>query len=329
MKKIKKIGVLTSGGDAPGMNAAIRAVTRTAILNEIEVLGIMAGYQGLLNADFTSLTGQSVRGIIQNGGTILRSARCQEFKTAKGRKKGIENIKKENIDALVVIGGDGTFRGANDLMNECDIPIVGIPATIDNDIYGTEYTIGYDTCLNTIVSAVDKIRDTGSSHNRIFFVEVMGHDAGFIALNSGLACGGDLILIPEQKNQMEKTRHFLAERARQNKSSIIIVAEGIKEGTMAIADEMKKEFPQFDIRISVLGYIQRGGSPSARDRIVASGFGVESVNALLKGEKGIMIGQLHGKFHHEPFATAVKMHKRADTDFLSVAESIGTYTPTD
>ena len=329
MAKIKKIGILTSGGDAPGMNAAIRAVTRTAILNDITVTGIMAGYQGLLNADFVSLTGQSVRGIIQNGGTILRSARCQEFRTAEGRKKGIDNIKKENIDALVVIGGDGTFRGATDLMQECDISIVGIPATIDNDICGTEYTIGYDTCLNTVVSAVDKIRDTGSSHNRIFFVEVMGRDSGFVAMNSGLACGGDLILIPEQKNQLEKTRHFLAERARQNKSSIIMVAEGIKEGTTAIAEEMKKEFPQFDIRISVLGYIQRGGSPSARDRILASEFGVEAVNALLKGKKGIMIGRLHGKFHYEPFTTAIKKHKHTDAEFLKIAESIGTYTPTD
>jgi 6-phosphofructokinase 1 len=329
MVKVKKIGMLTSGGDAPGMNAAIRAVTRTAILNDITVTGIMAGYQGLLNADFISLTGQSVRGIIQNGGTILRSARCQEFRTAEGRKKGIDNIKKENIDALVVIGGDGTFRGATDLMQECNISIVGIPATIDNDICGTEYTIGYDTCLNTIVSAVDKIRDTGSSHNRIFFVEVMGRDSAFVAINSGLACGGDLILIPEQKNQLEKTRHFLAERARQNKSSIIMVAEGIKEGTTAIAEEMKKEFPQFDIRISVLGYIQRGGSPSARDRILASKFGVEAVNALLRGKKGIMIGQLHGKLHYEPFTTAIKTQKHTDAEFLKIAESIGTYTPTD
>jgi 6-phosphofructokinase 1 len=326
---MKHIGVLTSGGDAPGMNAAIRAVTRTAILNGISVAGITAGYQGLLNGDFIPLTGQSVRGIIQNGGTILRSARCPEFRTAEGRKKGIDNAKKGRIDALVVIGGDGTFRGANDLMKECDIPIVGIPATIDNDIYGTEYTIGYDTCLNTIVNAVDKIRDTGSSHNRIFFVEVMGRNSGFVAMNSGLACGGDLILIPEQKNQLEKTRHFLAERARQNKSSIIMVAEGIKEGTMAIAEEMKKEFPQFDIRISVLGYIQRGGSPSARDRILASEFGAEAVNALIKGEKGIMVGQLHGKIHYEPFTTATKTHKRTDAEFLKIAESIGTYTPTD
>jgi len=329
MTKIKKIGILTSGGDAPGMNAAIRAVTRTAILNDIAVSGIMAGYQGLINGEFVPLSAKSVRGIIQTGGTILRSARSTEFRTLEGRQKGTSNAKKEGIDALVVIGGDGTFRGANELLKECDIPIVGIPATIDNDIYGTEYTIGYDTCLNTIVSAMDRIRDTGSSHNRIFFVEVMGHDSGIVAMNSGLACGADLILIPEQKNRIEKTRLFLTERARQNKSSTIMVAEGIEEGTMEIAEQMKKEFTQFDIRISVLGYIQRGGSPSARDRILASEFGVESVNALMKGEKGIMIGRLHGKIHYESFSTAIKMHRHADAEFLRVAESIGTYTPTD
>ncbi|MDR1182171.1 MAG: 6-phosphofructokinase, partial [Bacteroidales bacterium] len=329
MRQIKRIGVLTSGGDSPGMNAAIRAVTRTAILNDISVVGIMAGYQGLLNGEFNPLTAQSVRGIIQTGGTFLRSARCPEFRTAEGRKKGIDNLKKEQIDALVVIGGDGTFRGANELSGESDIAIVGIPGTIDNDIYGTEYTVGYDTCLNTIVSAVDKIRDTASAHNRIFFVEVMGRESGFVAMNSGLACGADVILIPEQKNQLEKTRCFLSERARQNKSSVIMVAEGVKEGTMAIAEKMKTEFPQFDIRVTVLGYIQRGGAPSARDRILASELGVEAVNALIAGERAIMIGRLHGKIRYEPFTTAIKLHKHADAEFLRVAESIGTYTPTD
>jgi len=329
MTQIKKIGILTSGGDSPGMNAAIRAVTRTAILNNISVTGIMAGYQGLLKGDFITITAQDVKGIIQNGGTILRSARCAEFRTVEGRKQCIDNLKKEAIDALVVIGGDGTFRGANQLSKEYDIPIVGIPGTIDNDIYGTEYTVGYDTCLNTIVSAVDKIRDTGSSHNRIFFVEVMGHESGIVAMNSGLACGADLILIPEQKKQIEKVRHFLTERARQNKSSVIMVAEGIKEGTMTIAEKMKEEFSQFDIRVSVLGYIQRGGSPSARDRILASELGVEAVSALIKGEKGIMIGRLHGRTRYEPFTTAIRMHKSSDAEFLRIAESIGTYTPSD
>jgi 6-phosphofructokinase 1 len=329
MRKIKKIGILTSGGDAPGMNAVIRAVTRTAILNDISVIGIMAGYQGLLNGEFNPLTAQSVRGIIQTGGTFLRSARCPEFRTVEGRKKRIENLKKAEIDALVVVGGDGTFRGANELSGESDISIVGIPGTIDNDIYGTEYTVGYDTCLNTIVSAVDKIRDTASAHNRIFFVEVMGRESGFIAMNSGLACGADVILIPEQKDQLEKTRYFLSERARQNKSSVIMVAEGVKDGTMVIAEKMKTEFPQFEIRVTVLGYIQRGGSPSARDRILASELGVEAVNALIAGKRAIMIGRLHGKIRYEPFDTAIKLHKHADAEFLRVAESIGTYTPTD
>ena len=329
MAKIRRIGVLTSGGDAPGMNAAIRAITRTAILNDIDVVGIIEGYQGLIRNQFTPLTAQNVRGIIQNGGTILRTARCPEFKTKEGLKTAFDNLKKENIDALVVIGGDGTFRGAHEFSEEYDIPIVGIPGTIDNDIYGTDYTIGYDTCLNTIVSAVDKIRDTGSSHNRIFFVEVMGRDSGFVAMNSGLACGADIILIPEQSNQIEKTRHFLTERARQNKSSVIMVAEGIKEGTMTVVETMKKEFPQFDIRISVLGYIQRGGSPSARDRILASEMGVEAIHALLKGKRNIMIGRVHGKTHYEPFSSATKTCNKADNEFLQIAESIGTYTPTD
>lgn len=329
MKKIKQIGVLTSGGDAPGMNAAIRAVTRTAILNDLSVVGIIAGYHGLITNDFIPLLAQSVRGIIQTGGTILRAARSPEFRTEEGQETAYNNLKKANIDALVVIGGDGTFRGANEFSQNYDIPIVGVPGTIDNDIYGTDYTVGYDTCLNTIVGAVDKIRDTASSHNRIFFVEVMGRDSGFVAMNSGLACGADLILIPEQSNQIEKTRVFLTERARQNKSSVIMVAEGIKEGTMTVVEKMKKEFPQFDIRVSVLGYIQRGGSPSARDRILASEMGVEAINALLKGKRGIMIGRIHGQTHYEPFTSATKMYKKADNEFLRIAESIGTYTPTD
>ena len=329
MKHIKRIGILTSGGDSPGMNAVIRAVTRTAILNDLEVVGILEGYHGLINSRFIPLTAQSVRGIIQNGGTILRTARSSEFRTKEGLHTAFKNLKTENIDALVVIGGDGTFRGADDLSREFDIPIVGVPGTIDNDIYGTDYTVGYDTCLNTIVGAVDKIRDTASSHNRIFFVEVMGRDSGFVAMNSGLACGADLILIPEQRNQIEKTRHFLAERARQNKSSVIMVAEGIKEGTMTVVDKMKAEFPQFDIRVSVLGYIQRGGSPSARDRILASEMGVEAINALLKGKKNIMIGRIHGETHYEAFSSATQSKKKVDAEFLRIAESIGTYTPTD
>ncbi|MBO4739223.1 MAG: 6-phosphofructokinase [Bacteroidales bacterium] len=328
-QKIKTIGLLTSGGDAPGMNAAIRAVTRMAAHNDWYVIGIESGYQGLLDKKFIPLNSYNVRGIIQRGGTILLSARCPSFKTQEGLNLAVKNLKEANIDALVVIGGDGTFRGANDLAQLCDIPIVGIPATIDNDIYGTDYTIGYDTCLNTVVEAVDKIRDTASSHNRLFFVEVMGHEAGFVAINSGLACGAEIILVPEQKNQMDKVRSFLAERAKSNKSNLIFVAEGVEGGAMAIADKLKDEFPQVSIRVTVLGHIQRGGSPTSKDRIAASEFGVAAVHALMEGKSGVMVGYENGKIHYEPLKNAVKMHRQVDPDFIKTAESIGTFTPLD
>ena len=327
-KEIKRIAVLTSGGDAPGMNAAIRAVTRTAINNGMEVIGVMDGYQGLIEADFISLDSKSVSGIIQKGGTILRSARSKEFMEVEGREKAIQNLINHNIDDLVDIGGDGTFRGAAACIKEHDFPVVGIPGTIDNDIYGTDYTIGYDTCLNTVVESVDKIRDTGSSHNRIFFVEVMGHESGFVALNSGVACGAEVILVPEQKNQLEKTRHFLASCSQQKKLNLIMVSEGLEEGNaQEIAEKMRKEFPDRDMRVSVLGYIQRGGSPSAIDRIHASEFGVAAVNALLDGKYGVMIGLKNNKITYEPFHTAVKLHKSVDQEFVKIAESIGTFTP--
>ena len=326
---MKHIGVLTSGGDAPGMNAAIRAVVRVAINNGLKVTGILEGYQGLINNQFIPLDSQSVSGIIQRGGTFLRTARSPEFRTEEGQNAAFENLKKTGIDALVVIGGDGTFRGANVFSSRFDIPVVGIPGTIDNDIYGTDYTIGYDTCLNTVVEAVDKIRDTASSHNRIFFVEAMGNESGFVAMNSGLACGAEIIMIPEQKNQLEKVRKFLSDRACKNKSSIIMVAEGVKGGTMSIAEKMREEFPQFEIRVSVLGYIQRGGDPSARDRILASQLGAAAVHALLENKSACMVGFLGGKLHYEAFSTAVKMHKKINTDFIRMAESIGTYTPMD
>lgn len=329
MTAIKRLGVLTSGGDAPGMNAAIRAVTRTAINNGIEVMGITGGYQGLIDGNVEPLDSYSVRGIIQRGGTMLLSARCALFKTREGIDKAMRTLTDKHIDALVVIGGDGTFRGANDLIQYYNFPVVGIPGTIDNDIYGTEYTIGYDTCLNTVVEAVDKIRDTGSSHNRIFFVEVMGHESGFVAMNSGMACGAEIIMVPEQKNQMAKVRTFLAERARQNKSSLIMVAEGVEGGAMNIAEVFKKEFPQFDIRVSVLGYIQRGGSPTSRDRIAGSELGVAAVNALIAGKYSMMVGYEHSHVHLEPLEKAVKMHKHINADIIHVAESIGTFTPLD
>ena len=325
---IKKIAVLTSGGDAPGMNAAIRAVTRTAINNKLEVIGILDGYQGLINLNFIPLFSQSVSGIIQCGGTILRSARCKEFETYEGRARAIQNLKQQNIDALIVIGGDGTFRGANELVHEFDFPVIGIPGTIDNDIHGTEYTIGFDTCLNTVVQSVDKIRDTGSSHNRVFFVEVMGHKSGHVALYSGVACGAEIILIPEQKKQLQKTREFLSKRAHKNKLNLIMVSEGLEDGSaMEIADKMKNEFPQFDIRVTVLGYIQRGGSPTATDRIQASELGVAAVHALLKGEYGIMVGLLNNQINYVSFKTAVSSHHALNKEFIKIAEGIGTYTP--
>ena len=328
MIKIKRIGVMTSGGDAPGMNAAIRAVTRSGINNGLEVYGIRMGYQGMIEGNIFAMTSESVSGIIQTGGTFLQTARCLEFRTPEGREKAYQQLKKFEIDAVVVIGGDGSFTGANVMSLEYDIPFIGIPGTIDNDLYGTDYTIGYDTCLNTVVEAVDKIRDTASSHNRIFFVEVMGREAGFVAINSGIACGAEVIMVPEEKNQLDKVRSFLAERARKNKSSIILVAEGIAEGNaMQIADTMRPEFPQFDIRVSVLGHIQRGGSPSAQDRVTASRMGAAAVEALMDNQKSVMIGIQNGEIVNVPLSKSIKLHKSISTDYITFAESIGTFGP--
>ena len=326
MKTIKRLGILTSGGDAPGMNAAIRAVTRSGINNNLEVFGIMRGYQGMIDGDIIPLHSESVSGIIQKGGTFLLTARSKEFRELEGRQKAYQQLKQLEIDAVVVIGGDGSFKGANDMSIEFDIPFIGIPCTIDNDLYGTDYTIGYDTALNTVVEAIDKIRDTASSHNRIFFVEVMGREAGFIAINSGISCGAEVIMIPEEKNQIEKARRFLAERARKNKSSIILVAEGLEEGSaMQIAEILKPEFPQFDIRVSILGHIQRGGSPSAKDRIIASRMGAAAVDALLDHQKCIMIGLTNDQIVHVPLNKTVKLHKAVDGDLIKLAEGISTF----
>ncbi|MGE4567681.1 MAG: 6-phosphofructokinase [Bacteroidales bacterium] len=328
MAKIKRIGVLTSGGDAPGMNAAIRAVTRSGINSGLEVFGIKMGYQGMIDGDIFPLTSESVSGIIQKGGTFLQTARCKEFRTPEVRAQAYEQLKRFSIDAVVVIGGDGSFTGANVMSEEFDIPFIGIPGTIDNDLYGTDYTIGYDTCLNTVIDAVDKIRDTASSHNRIFFVEVMGREAGFVAINSGIASGAEVIMVPEEKNQLAKVRSFLAERARKNKSSIILVAEGVEEGSaMQIADLVRPEFPQFDIRVSVLGHIQRGGSPSAQDRITASRMGAAAVEALLDNQKAVMIGIQNNEIVQVPLNKSIKLHKAISPQFISFAESIGTFGP--
>ncbi|MDR1172560.1 MAG: 6-phosphofructokinase [Bacteroidales bacterium] len=328
MAKINRIGVLTSGGDAPGMNAAIRAVTRAGINNNLEVFGIMRGYEGMIEGDIIPMNSETVSGIIQKGGTFLLTARSNRFREYEGRKEAYEQLKRFGINAVVVIGGDGSFTGANIMSSEFDIPFIGIPGTIDNDLFGTDYTIGFDTALNTVVDAVDKIRDTASSHNRIFFVEVMGREAGFVAINSGIACGAEIIMIPEEKNQIEKARRFLAERARKNKSSIILVAEGLEEGsTMEITEILKPEFPQFDMRVSILGHIQRGGSPSAKDRVIASRMGAAAVEALLDNQKCIMIGLVNDEIVQVPLNKTVKMHKAIDEALINLAEDIATFGP--
>lgn len=322
MAKIKKIGVLTSGGDAPGMNAAIRGVTRTAVYNRLKVIGIRHGYEGMIHGRFKELKTFNVSDIIQRGGTILKTARSKAFRTVEGRKQAYEHLKAEGIEAVVVIGGDGTLAGARQFSEEYDISFVGIPGTIDNDIYGTDYTIGYDTALNTVVEAIDKIRDTASSHNRLFFIEVMGRDAGFIAYRSGIACGAEAILVPEIKGQVENLKDFLEKGFKRRKSAnIIVVAEGDESGgAFAIAKKVQKDFKDYDVRVSVLGHMQRGGTPSAYDRVTASLFGYAAVEALLDDQKSVMIGMDNGEISHCTFNKAIKKHKTIDLEKLDIAE---------
>ena len=321
MEEIGRIGVLTSGGDAPGMNAAIRAVTRAGIYNKLEVYGIRRGYQGMIEGDIFKLESRSVSGIIQQGGTILQTARCKEFMTVEGRKKAFKQLKKYDINGVIIIGGDGSFTGATLMSKEHDIPFIGIPGTIDNDLYGTDYTIGYDTALNTAVCAIDKIRDTASSHNRIFFVEVMGKEAGFVALQSGIASGAEGILIPEVHGQYKRLKEFLAIRGKLKKSSIILVAEGEDEGrAIDIAAKAQKDFPEFDIRTTILGHIQRGGSPSAFDRVTASRMGLAAVEALLDDQKSIMIGLVSNEIVHVPLNKTVKLHKEVNKELLRLSD---------
>ncbi len=320
MENIKRIGILTSGGDSPGMNAAIRAVTRTALKNNLEVFGIKRGYQGMIEGEIILLDSSSVSGIIQHGGTILKTARSKEFMTSEGRKKAYQQLEKFGINAVIVIGGDGSFTGANIMSKEFDIPCVGIPGTIDNDLYGTDYTIGYDTAMNTVVEAVDKIRDTASSLNRIFFVEVMGKEAGFLALNCGIASGAEGIMIPEIKGQYERLCQLMAKRDRLNKSSIVLVAEGEDEGcTMELSARFQKEFPDFDVRATILGHIQRGGSPSAYDRVAATRMGVAAIDALLDDQKSIMIGLVNNNIVHVPLSKTAKLHKDVDRELFEMA----------
>jgi 6-phosphofructokinase 1 len=307
MNKIKNIAVLTSGGDAPGMNAAIRAVVRAGIYYELNVSGVLRGYEGLIHGDFITMERKSVANIIQRGGTILKTARSDEFRTVEGRKKAYEQLKAHEIDALVVIGGDGTFTGADLFSREFDFPIIGLPGTIDNDLAGTDFTIGYDTAINTVVNAIDKIRDTAESHDRLFIVEVMGRDSGLIALRSGIGVGAEAIMIPEANMGVQGLITRLEIGRKDKASKIIIVAEGDEiGGAFNVGEVLKEKFPQYDIRVSVLGHIQRGGKPSCMDRVLASRFGVAAVEGLLNGRSGDMVGQINKEIVFTPFDHAIK-----------------------
>lgn len=308
---IKCIGVLTSGGDAPGMNAAIRAVTRTAIYNGFRVKGIKRGYKGLVTGNIEEFTTGSVSNIIQLGGTILKTARCQEFTTPQGRQQAYENMLKEGIDALVVIGGDGSLTGAMTFAQEFNVPVVGLPGTIDNDLSGTDSTIGYDTALNTIMEAVDKLRDTATSHERLFFVEVMGRNAGFLALNSAIASGAEAAIIPEVDTEVDQLAELISHGFRKSKNSaIVLVAESPKTGgALGLAERVKREFPEFDARVTILGHIQRGGSPTAIDRNLASRMGAVAIEALMEGQRNVMIGVRNGELVYVPISKAVNHEK--------------------
>ena len=322
MARIKTIGVLTSGGDAPGMNAAIRAVTRAAIYNGWAVKGILRGYEGLIHNEVKDFTTESVSGTINRGGTILRTARRKEFMTEEGRAKAYETIKANAIDALIVIGGNGSLAGAQLFAQEYDIPVVGLPGTIDNDLYGTDTTIGYDTALNTIMDCVDKIRDTANSHNRIFFVEVMGRDAGFLAQNAAIATGAEAAIIPEDRTDVDQLATFIGRGVRKSKnSSIVLVSESKKDGTggaQYYADRLLKEYPEYEARVTILGHLQRGGSPTAQDRILSSRLGVAAIEALKDGQRNIMIGVKDDKIVYVPINKAIHIDKPIDKELINV-----------
>ena len=314
---MKKIAVFTSGGDSPGMNACLRAVVRTAVYHKIEVAGIMHGYDGMINNEFFPMGTKSVANIIQRGGTILKTARSKEFMTEDGRKKALANLLKHKIDGVVVIGGDGSFKGALEFSEMCDIPFVGCPGTIDNDLVGTDFTIGYDTAINTVVDAVDKIRDTAESHDRLFFVEVMGRDAGLIALRAGIGVGAESILMPETKTDIEDLIKRLENGRKSKSSKIIIVAEGDEAGgAFAIAEKVKKHLPEYDTRVTILGHIQRGGNPSAMDRVNSSRMGFAAVEALMQGKKNVMIGILNKDISFTPFENAIKHIQELNPDLM-------------
>ena len=325
LKKVNKIAVLTSGGDAPGMNAAIRAVVRTCSYHDVEVLGIYRGFQGMIEDDFVELNARSVRNIINKGGTFLKSARSEGFRTEEGRESAYKNLTKNGVEALVVIGGDGTFTGALSFSQEFGFPVMGIPGTIDNDIYGTTHTIGYDTALNTVVDAIDKIRDTASSHNRMFFVEVMGRDSGFIALNSGIGGGAERIIIPEKNIPAEVLLEDIDRGKRRGKTSnIIVVAEGNTAGkaVFELKEYVEQKRPEYDIRVSVLGHMQRGGTPTCYDRVLATRMGVKAVESLLEGKSQYMVGINNDRMELIPLEKAVKENdeSKIDKDLIRITD---------
>ena len=323
MGKIKTIGILTSGGDAPGMNAAIRAVTRAGIYNQFQIKGIYRGYDGLIKGEVKPFTTENVSGIIGRGGTILKTARSKEFMTLEGMQKAYETCQKEEIDALVVIGGNGSLTGARNFGMEFNFPVIGLPGTIDNDLYGTDSTIGYDTTMNTIMECIDRIRDTANSHERIFFVEVMGRDAGFLAQNSAIACGAEAAIIPEEMMEEDQLAVFMGRGIRKSKKScIVIVSESPKCGALYYADRVRKEFPEFDVRVSILGHLQRGGSPSAHDRILASRTGVGAIEAILQGQRNVMVGVRNNEVVYVPFSECIRTDKPFNKKLIRVLDEL-------
>jgi len=321
-KKVTRIGVLTSGGDSPGMNAAIRAVVRTGIYHGLEVYGIMRGYQGLIEDDIYRMESRSVANIIQRGGTMLKTARCKEFFEPEGRKKAYDNLKRRGINGLVIIGGDGSFRGAVKFSQEFDIPCIGIAGTIDKDIHGTDFTIGFDTAVNTAVEAIDKIRDTMDAHDRIFIIEVMGRDAGYIALHSGIATGAENILLPERKTDMDDIISSLLEKERRKKLvNLIVVAEGDEfGGATEVARIIKEKMPNQEVRVAILGHIQRGGSPTCMDRLLASRMGYHAVECLIEGRHNVFVGIVNNKMHYIPLNEAVKKKQSISHEWMKIVK---------
>ena len=323
MAKINTIGILTSGGDAPGMNAAIRAVTRAGICNGFNIKGIYRGYEGLINDEIKDFTTENASGIIMSGGTILKSARSKDFFTKEGQETAYNNMVKHGIDALVVIGGNGSLTGAMNFAREYDVCCIGLPGTIDNDLYGTDSTIGYDTTLNTIVECVDRIRDTAQSHERIFFVEVMGRDAGFLAQNSAIACGAEAAIIPEDSTDVDQLANFMERGIRKSKKScIVIVSESKKCGALYYADRVRNEFPQYDVRVSILGHLQRGGRPTAHDRILASRTGVGAIDAIMQGQRNVMVGVRNNEVVYVPLSEAIRSDKPFDRKLINVLDEL-------